>query len=173
MASPVSLAQSFASGGLVSPDIVRASLRQVPGYASNRERAAVVVDVGLRAYDAWVKAKPILFWGGLAGLVASGVMLYARRKRGPEAWAVYAATGVVSAAAAWVARPSGAAAPKPPPGTTDAAGFNLVTALDAARAERAKADPRWADKVWLRTVMLPGIKEEVDKAPIMRAVVGV
>jgi hypothetical protein len=155
----------------VSPDLLRGFLRQQPAYIDNRERAAVVLDQGFQVYDAWTKAKPAIFIGGLIGMALSGVALYKRRRTGPEAWAMYAASFAASAAATWVARP-GTSTP-PPPGTLpgEMGAFAVVDAIDKKRAELKRSNPYFADQIFMRLADTPGVREQLNANPLVKAAV--
>lgn len=155
----------------VSPQLLRGFLRQQPAYNDNRERAAVVLDQGFQVYDAWVKAKPAIFIGGLIGMALSGTALYKRRKTGPEAWAVYLTTFVVSATGAWVARPG--SSPPPPPGTlpSEMGDYGVLTAIDKKRTELKASNPYFADQVFNRLANVPGVREQLNASPLVKAAV--
>ncbi len=155
----------------VSPDLLRGFLRQQPAYMDNRERAAVVLDQGFQVYDAWVKAKPAVFIGGLVGMAVSGAALYKRRKTGPESWAVYLTTFALSAAAAYTARP-GTTNP-PPPGTaaSEMSAYAVVDAIDKKRAQMRAVNPYFADQVFMRLAETPGVREQLNANPLVKAAV--
>ncbi len=167
-----SLVSQASSGSIpIPPDALRTYLRSQPAYNDNRERAAVVLDQGFRAYDAYVKAKPYLFVGSLISGAFSGYALYKRRKKGTEAVVLHSANLVISMAVAFITRPG--TTPTPPPGTSaqDAAGFNVVATLDAKRKELKKTNPLFADQVFNRLAQMPGIREQLANAPLVRAAV--
>lgn len=155
----------------VSPDLLRGFLRQQPAYMDNRERAAVVLDQGFQVYDAWVRAKPAVFIGGLIGMAVSGAALYKRRKSGPESWAVYLTTFALSAAATYVARP-GTVEP-PPPGTSpdEMGAYAVLSAIDKKRAQLKAVNPRFADQVFMRLAQTPGVREQLNANPLVKAAV--
>ncbi len=155
----------------VSPELLRGFLRQQPAYNDNRERAAVVLDQGFQVYDAWVKAKPAIFIGGLVGMALSGAALAKRRGSGPEAWAVYLATFTLSAAGAWVARPGGT--PPAPPGTMpgEMSDYGVVAAIDKKRVQLKQTNPYFADEVFNRLANAPGVREQLNANPLVKAAV--
>jgi hypothetical protein len=134
-----------------------------------RERLAVVLKQGFGAYDAYVAAQPWIFGAGLLAMGVSGVMLW-KRRRTPEAYALYLTTFIAGAAAAWFARPfgGGAATPATP---AQAGGPTIIERLDAKRREYAAEDPRWADRTWARVAAMPGVREQLDRQPLLRALV--
>lgn len=133
-----------------------------------RERLAVVLKQGFGAYDAYVAAQPWIFGAGLLAMGVSGVMLW-KRRRTPEAYALYLTTFVVGAAAAWFARPFDSAAAAP--GAKQAGGPTILDRLDAKRREYAAEDPRWADRTWARVASMPGVREQLDRQPLLKALV--
>ena len=173
---------STVAQSLVPPDTLRKALRASPAYATNRDRAAFILEKGLGAYDAYVTAKPGLFYGSLVTAFLSGYALY--KRKGPEAKTLYATSLVVSLAVAWFTRPSltpapapastapGAPAPGAPAPTGQAKTDSEVLAgLDKMVAERKAKDPNFADAVFQRIVTMPGVKAEMDANPLVRAAV--
>lgn len=153
----------------IPPDMLRNFLRAQPAYNEQRERAAVVLDQGFAAYDAWQGIKPTLFVGGLIGMAASAYAMHKRKGRGHETWVLYGATFLASAAAAWVARPG--TSPTAPPGVDGADGFNVVSAIDARRAKLKAQNPAFADQVFNRLAALPGVQGPLDANPIVKAAI--
>jgi hypothetical protein len=54
----------------------------------------------------------------------------------------------------------------------DKAGAGIIAAIDAKRAAYTAEDPTWADTTMARVAALPGVREEVAAAPVLRAVLG-
>jgi hypothetical protein len=171
MANPLSNLASLQN--MVPADALKKQLSQIPAYRSNRERAAVVLGQGLDAYEAYTRLRPWVFGASVAGAITCAYMLWWRRRHGVEAKVLYGGGFAVCAVAAWLTRPP-AAAPAAAAASTpeDRAGAGVVAAIDARRAENAKKDPQWADKVMARVAALPGVREEVAAAPVLRAVLG-
>lgn len=129
------------------------------------ERGAVFLKLGLDGYERWQAAKPVLFWGGLAGAALSAAALY-KRRRTAEAYPLYLTTLAVSLAAAWVARPR-AAAPAPTPGQPPA-GPGLLGWIDAKRAQFAAQDPRWVATTLDRARKNPDLAPVIQATPILK-----
>lgn len=170
LSSLMALLPSGASGAPtgsspVSPDLLRSYLRSQPAYKVNRERAAVIIREGLGIYDAWATAKPIIFIGGLVGMALSGAAIYRRRQSAKEAMVLYSGTFLVSALAAWVARPISPPANAPP-------GYGgAIAAIDEKRAALTAEDPNWADETYQELAEMPGIEQDLDANPLLKAVV--
>ena len=122
-----------------------------PTVLQDRARAASVLDLGYSALDTYDSLQPILFWGSLAGLIASGYALKRRRKV-PEAATLYTVTGISSAIMAWITRPAfmrPAPTPAQAAASTPALGAaigwmdNRVTKLNASQ-------PGWERTTWQR-----------------------
>ncbi len=121
----------------------------------DRARAAAVVDLGytgLDIYDSW---QPVLFWGSVAGLIASSYAGTKRRKV-PEAVTLYAITGISSALVAWITRPA-FLRPTPTPAQAAAQATASTPALgaavgwlDARVAKNDAARPGWERATWSR-----------------------
>jgi hypothetical protein len=155
-------------GGLISPSTLRSLLRTQPVYIQNRDRVAVVAEKGLDAYEAYERNRPWIFAASLAVAGVSGWMLWKRRKQGPEAWAAWSGLAAAAAGAAWVTRPD---ALRPAvPAAAAPGGPSLVQRLDAVVAERRRQDLQFADKVMARVAALPGVREGLDAAPIVKAI---
>jgi LPXTG-motif cell wall-anchored protein len=137
--------------------------------SDTRERLAVVLKQGLSAYDAYVAAQPWIFGAGILAMGVSGVLLW-KRRRNPEAYALYITTFVLGAAAAWFAKPWDSAAA--PATAKQAGGPTIIDRLDAKRREYAAEDPRWADKTWSRVAAMPGVGDQINKQPLLKALVG-
>ena len=149
----------------VSPDLLRSYLRAQPAYRTNRERAAVIIREGLGIYDLWATAKPIMFVGGLVGMAVSGAAIYRRRSSAKEAMVLYSVTFLVSALSAWVARPVSAPANAPP-------GYGgAIAAIDEKRAELTADDPNWADETFNELAAMPGVEQDLDANPLLKAVI--
>lgn len=149
----------------VSPDLLRTYLHAQPAYRTNRERAAVIIREGLGLYDMWASAKPILFVGGLAGMAVSGAAIYRRRGSAKEAAVLYSATFLISAAVAWITRPVSTPVNAPP-------GYGgAIAAIDEKRAELTADDPNWADKTYQELAAMPGIEQDLDANPLLKAVI--
>jgi len=153
-------------GSPVPPQLLRSYLRQQPAYNNNRERAAVVIGQGLAIYDTWVSLKPALFIAGLVGMAVSGTALYKRRSKGSEAWALYGASFLASAATAWATRPGPSA-----PAGADSHQFDVVAAIDAKRASMHAQNPNFADDVFERVYEMPGVHQELDANPLVKAAI--
>lgn len=133
-----SLAQSTAARSLAASALP----------ATPKRRAAVVVHDGYAAADAWVRAKPTVFYSGIAVALLSAFLGYKRRNRGAEAWGVYAAGVVAGVGVAWVARPGaeGAVSPGAAPGSSQGSAVDRVMALLDARARTLdRQEPGWED----------------------------
>lgn len=85
----------------------------LPQVQVNRARAAALIDYGYEKLDQFSSVKPYVFWSSTAGLVACGYMGFRRRKI-PEAVALYSVLGVISAGLAYLTRPD-ALRPQPAP----------------------------------------------------------
>ena len=146
----------------IAAPALRSYLRSQPAYVSNRERAAVLIKEGLGYYEIWTTIKPALFVGGLVGIAVSGAALYRRRKSAKEAMVLYTVSFLVSAGVAWVSKPGAAAAT----GQT-----GVVAERDEKRAALTASDPNWADETYQELYQLPGIEQELDANPVIKAVV--
>jgi hypothetical protein len=154
----------------IPPKTLQLYLRSQPAYADNRERAAVVLDQGFKAYDGYMRAKPFIFAGALANAAFSGWMLKQRRKHGAETVTLWSTSLVVSLVAAFITRPGLSGAP---PGSSmqQAADYGVVAAIDRRRTALRQRDPMFADKVFTRLTQLPGIKEPLDANPLVKAAI--
>ncbi len=165
--------QASSGGGSlpIPPSALRAFLRSQPAYVDNRERAAVVLDQGFKAYDGYVRAKPYLFFGSLISGAFSGYALYKRRKRGTEAVVLHSANLIASIVVAFVTRPG--TTPPAPPGTPpqDVASAGVIAALDKKRAALKAQDPQFADHVFNRLAAMPGVREQLSASPLVAAAV--
>ncbi len=146
----------------IPANALRSYLRQQPAYRNNRERAAVLLREGLGYYEIWTTIKPALFISGLVGMAVSGAAFYRRRSASNEAKVLYAASFLLSAGVAWASKPGAAAAT----GQT-----GIVAELDQKRAALTASDPNWADETYQELYQLPGIEQELDANPVIKAVV--
>lgn len=154
---------SFLSN-LARPDDIRRLRTGIPGYEQNRERTAVVVQKGFDAHDRYQKARPFIFAGSLATLVASGALWYTRR-RSVEAHMVYPVMFAVSGATAYLTRPR-KPAPCPPPGAPAEEGDGSFMAYLDKEVAKAKAkDPRFADKVFTRLSKTCAVRDTWNGSP--------
>lgn len=138
----------------------------------NRERAAVLAKQGFAAYDTWKAMRPALAIGGAIGIVGSAVMLFKRRKT-PEAVALYTLTLALSAGALYVSRPldlMGFTTPEPTPPNDPAASNSFVQWLDQKRSDYAADDPRWVDRTMSRVRSLPAVQSAIQQQPLIAAV---
>lgn len=92
-----------------------------PVVRQNRARAAVVVHEGYDWLETWDRWRPTVFALSAAGAAVSWSIAYRRRKL-PEAVALYCLTGTAASVLAWFTRPAAlrpppAALPVPAPGT--------------------------------------------------------
>jgi len=166
------LEKQISGGGLISPSTLRSFLRSQPAYSDNRERAAVVLDQGFKAWDAYVKAKPYLFAGSLVGLVGSVWMLKRRRKTAGEAVALWTTSALACAAVAFITRPTtGAVAPPVGASAKDKADIGVIAAIDRKRDAMRREDRNFADKVFQRLVDMPGVREQLNAQPLVKAAV--
>lgn len=153
----------------IPADVLKNYLNKQPAYVDNRERAAVVLDQGFKTYDAYIRAKPFLFFGSLITAGVSGFALYKRHKRGAEAVTLHTGTLIASLVVAFITRPG--TTPKAPPGTTDTAGWDVVATLDKKRIAARAKDPQFADHVFARLAAMPGVKEQLAQAPLVKAAI--
>lgn len=149
---------------------MRAALNSTPAYKDNRERVAVVIRQGLAAYDAYAKAQPWIFGGSLVGAAVCTAGLW--KRTGAEARTLYGSGLAACLVIAWFTRPG--QLPAAPPGTKpeEAASAGVVAYIDRKRADYRREDPAWADRTMARVADLPGVREQVAAAPILRAVLG-
>lgn len=116
-------------------------------YRINRARIAALAHLGYSGLDTYAAAKPGIFLVSLAGLLASGVALAKRRKKCPEAPALYALTAALSGAAAWFTRPDWLL---PPPQANvqvdpNAADYvkQALGRIDGRAAALSRSEPGW------------------------------
>lgn len=155
---------------------LRSSLTDPIGV--NRERAAVLARQGFAAYDAWSAIRPALAIGGAIGVAASVTMLIKRRKT-PEAVALYALTLALSAGALVASKPldllgfGGKPSPtKPSAGGAVAAApsGSFLDWLDKKRASYTAEDPQWADRTMNRVKALPAVQDVIKQQPLIASV---
>lgn len=126
----------------------------LPAYRTNRERVAVMADVGYGLMDKYQAAKPSLFVIGIIGMLASGFALY-KRKKVPEAVTLYTSSLIASGALTWFTRPvSSASVEKTPP---PASNPNSPTAMkrglewmDKKAAANTASSPGWESRTLTR-----------------------
>ncbi len=155
----------------IAPNTLRTFLRAQPAYSDNRERAAVVLDQGFKAYDTYVEYKTPLFFASVLNFAFSLYMLKRRRSHGPEAAALWSISAVASAGVAWFTRPGTTAAPPanlPKDQMTD---FGIVATIDKKREALRLKNPGFADDVFRRLTSLPGIKEPLDANPLVKSAI--
>lgn len=143
---------------LSNPLVITAakSIANQQNVALNRARAAVMVDMGYGALDAYTENRSLLFILGLIGSCASGYMLY--KRKGAEARALYSISLVASAGLAWFTRPDAlrSAPPAPAPGEPEPATPAESTTrrslawLDQKAADNTAEDPNWENAAWSR-----------------------
>jgi hypothetical protein len=166
--SLVQQAASIVPGGLnlagISSSVTTQVLSEAAKYAAdlpqvrvNRARAAALVDYGYEKLDQYSAIKPYVFWGSTAGLVACGYMGWKRRKI-PEAVALYSVLGVLAAGVAYLTRPDTA---RPPPAPMPAtASIPAPSAPGEPPKPAPKALPQvlgWLDRrVEARSQVRPG-----------------
>ena len=143
-----------------------------PSVLVNRARVASLADYGYQKLDTFYRYQPTIFAASAAACAVSLAMAW-RRKRVPEALAMYLAAGGVSGTVAYFSRPSwlraappaplppGAGTPPPPlpdeppdpqplPPTPPGPLASFLGWLDA-RVERANSSrPGWEARTWRR-----------------------
>ncbi len=136
----------------------------------NRARIAAVANLGYSYLDTYQRAKPSLFILGLAGTTISSMAL-AKRRKNPEAVALYSILAVVSIATAWFTRPdllkSAAAKATPPESNPNAPGAvkSSLTWADNRVAKLTARQPGWEGATLTRLIgdfgsgtIPPGVK---------------
>ncbi len=122
-----------------------------PTVLQDRARAASVLDLGYSAVDVYDTWQPLLFWGSIVGVIASGYAGTKRRKV-PEAVTLYTITGVGSAVMAWLTRPA-FLRPVPTPAqaaaSTPAVGA-AIGWMDDRVAKLNASQPGWEQTTWRR-----------------------
>ena len=167
---------------VISPDSMRAALRQSPEYVTNRNRVGAILHDGFSAMDTYEQWKPALFIGSLIGMAGSG---YAFEKRGrrpknAEAMVLYGGIFLACAATAFITRPKSAAA-KAAAAPADASPADVAASPGDAgavgwidrRVETLSAeDPNFADVAFGRLVQMPGINTQFQHMnPLIQAAV--
>lgn len=143
-----------------------------PSVQMTRARAAALADYGYRKLDTFYRYQPTIFAASAAVAAVSLAMAW-KRKKVPEALALYLASGGVSGAVAYVSRPSwlrsappaplpptaGTPAPPapdtppgaPPPPVTPPGPFAQFLGWVDARIEHANRNrPGWESQTWRR-----------------------
>lgn len=128
-----------------------------PMVQDNRARTAAAVDYVYDAIETYERWRPTLFALASVGALASAAMAYRRRKV-PEAWALYLTTLGLSGATAWATRPAalrGEPAPVPPPDPNlPASGTSTMAQILGwadRRADRLdQTEPGWQVRTWRR-----------------------
>lgn len=131
----------------------------IPAVYQNRARAAAAVNLGYEAVDTFEKYRLALFVGGMVGALASGYGLVRRRKT-PEAVALYTITGLISMGVAWVSKPrteageaavSAATAPTAPPSPHAPGTAKRLLAWTDRRVDTlTQEDPGWEARTLAR-----------------------
>lgn len=159
----------------VSPDTMRAVLRQTPEYVINRNRAGAILHDGFAAYDTYQAMKPALFIGSLVGAATSGWAFEkrGRKPRNTEAMVMYGAVFALCTTIAWFTRPTGDAVPEDaPPNTPPSQEGATINWLDRRVSALSDNDPGFADAAFSRLVQMPGINTTFQKMnPLIQAVV--
>ena len=157
--------------GPIAPDTLRSFLRAQPAYVDNRERAAVVLDKGFKAYDVYVAYKTPIFIASVLGAIGSATMLTKRRGHGSEAVTLWTLSFVTCATAAWFTRPGTVEAAPANLTGTDKTDFGVVATIDKQREALRSQNPAFADDVFNRLANMPGIREPLAENPLVRAAV--
>lgn len=141
-------------------------------YATNRDRAAVLLHDGFNAWDVYTEIRPALFVLSLMGMVGSAWVGYNRRHTGWESKALYTTAFCASAGMAWFTRPGIFGGAATATEAEQAAGGGMVGYLDE-RADTLRAqDPFFADKAFKRLVQSPGVAPTWEKTdPVIQAFV--
>lgn len=161
----------------VGPNDMRNILRNTPAYVKNRDRAAAVIQKGLDAYDSYQKAKPYLFWGSLAGAIASAYCFEKRGRRpdNREAMLLYGGSFALCAVTAFITRPGGKSVPADatPEEIAAAEGDSaLIGWVDQQAEQMRQSNPNFADEVFGRLVEMPGVKTQFRSMnPLIQAAV--
>jgi hypothetical protein len=155
---------------LVPPDSVRNMLRSSPAYVQNRDRAAAMLAEGFDYADAYERWRPWINGGSIAGMALSAFMLWKRRKKGAEAWAVWGTSFAANATVFWFTMsPLGSTPGEPKPASSDS---GMIGWVDKKVAERKAEDPNFADAVFIRAINLPAIQPSWAEAPpLVQAVI--
>lgn len=161
----------------VGPNDVRNMLRSTPSYVKNRDRAAVIFQKGLDAYDSYQKAKPYLFWGSLAGAIVSAYFFEKRGRRpdNREAMLLYGGSFAICAVTAFITRPGGKTVPADATPEEIAAAEKdsaLIGWVDQQAEQMKQRDPAFADAAFRRLVSMPGVKTQFKAMdPLIQAAV--
>jgi hypothetical protein len=150
------LARLLGSAQTAALESGSAMVANIPAVQMNRARLAVLVNQGYTALEFYDRWRPTLFAMACAGAAISGAMAW-RRRRVPEALALYLTTAGLGAATAWVTRPDAlrgppAELPPPVPGQEPAPG-SLSTALgwaDRHADHLSQTRPGWESATWQR-----------------------
>lgn len=125
----------------------------VPAVQVNRARIASLVHLGYQTVDTYEAARPWLFLASVAGVIGSGIGM-SRRRKIPEAVALYSITGVLSLAMGIITRPRalGAQAPTPPATNANAPGAlrSTLAWTDGRVARLSREDPGWESRTLAR-----------------------
>lgn len=128
-----------------------------PVVLENRARTAAAIDYVYDKIEQYERWRPTLFALSAVGLAVSSAMAYRRRKV-PEAWALYLTTAGISGGMAWFTRPAalrGAPAAVPPPDPTlPASGTSTMAQILGWADRRAdhldQTEPGWQPRTWRR-----------------------
>lgn len=136
----------------------------IPAVRQNRARMAMLVHQGyevLEVYDRW---RPTLFALSMAGMAVSGAMAW-RRRRVPEALALYLTSAGASTIMAWITRPDAlrsapAALPPPAPGQEPppAALASAFGWADRKANHLSQTRPGWESVTWQRLAQDLGMR---------------
>ena len=131
---------------------VSAAITADPTAVQDRSRAAALVDAGYGAVDTYARMQPFLFVASTVGLLISGMAL-AKRRKNPEAVALYATTAILSGVTAFLTRPD-FLRPAPTPAAaataTTPAMAGALSWLDNRVAARSAQQPGWESATWNR-----------------------
>jgi hypothetical protein len=129
------------------------ALASSPTYLKNRARVAALTQLGYKGVDFYDDYQPVLFITGLVGTVVGGAAL-AKRRKNPEAVALYTITTVASALLAWIARPAAlrpAPAEVPAGASTNPAVLGSTLGwLDRRADHLTQNDPGWESRTLAR-----------------------
>ncbi len=120
-----------------------------PTYTQNRARIAALTELGYEGLDFYQQFQPTLFILGVVG-TAIGSAALAKRRKNPEAVALYSLITVGSALTAWLTRPAmlrPAPAPLPPNSTASTPILGSTLGWLDRRAENlTRNDPGWESR---------------------------
>jgi hypothetical protein len=134
-------------------DTAAQAATSLPAVTVNRERLAAAVNLGYSVVDGYDRAKPGIFVASLVSTILSSGAL-AKRRKNPEAVALYSIIAISSALTAWFTRPDflkGQAA-VPPQSNAQAPG-PVKSALgwaDARAAKLSASQPGWEGRTLTR-----------------------